>query len=239
MVFMKFQTKYRRIKDNFSIDDKLFKKVAKLEPTAVANFIPLTWHKAKDFSVWDEHGNKWIDLTSGIFVANAGHANPRIKQAIKKQIDTDLLFAYNYPTEIKYRFITKLLALSPKYFNRAILLNSGSEVMDIAYKLLKLYGQSKNKKYIVTFKGAYHGRGLSNDLISGNSNKATKWSGVKDGGIYFIDFPYQSSDKFDPAKLPPIRLPDSCWKLFKVGELGFIRPVSLMKFTLLLVRTAL
>jgi len=201
---MAIQTKYRQIKSHFSIADKLFKKIVKMEPTAVANFIPLTWHKAKDFSVWDEHGNKWIDLTSGIFVANAGHANPKIKKAVKDQIDLDLLFAYNYPTKIKHRFLSKLLTLSPPYFNRAILLNSGSEVMDIAYKLLKLYGQSKNKKYIITFNGAYHGRGLSNDLISGSSDKAVAWSGVRDEAVKFLNFPYNQNDKFDPSKLSPV-----------------------------------
>lgn len=195
------QSKYRQIQNNFVYDDRLFKKIVAMEPKAVANFIPLTWHKAKDFSVWDDRGNKWIDLTSGIFVANAGHANPEIKKAIKKQLDNDLLFAYNYPTVIKYKFISKLLSLSPKYFDRVILLNSGSEAMDTAYKLIKLYGQKNKKKYIISFKGSYHGRGLSNDLISGNKNKAD-WAGVYDGAVCFLDFPYQADDQFDPSKLP-------------------------------------
>lgn len=198
---MAIQTKHRRVRNNFFLDDKLFQKIAVMEPKAVANFIPLTWHKAKDFSVWDDRGNKWIDLTSGIFVANAGHANPHIKKAITKQLKADLLFAYNYPTEIKKKFLDKILKLSPDHFNRVILLNSGSEAMDTAYKLIKFYGQKNNKKYIITFKGAYHGRGLSNDLISGNKEKAD-WSGVSDDAVRFLDFPYNESDKFDPSKLP-------------------------------------
>ena len=35
--------------------------------------MPIIWHKAKDFQVYDYWGNKWIDFTSGIFVANVGH----------------------------------------------------------------------------------------------------------------------------------------------------------------------
>ena len=39
--------------------------------------IPLIWDKAQNFQVHDKWGNKWLDFTSTIFVANSGHANPR------------------------------------------------------------------------------------------------------------------------------------------------------------------
>ena len=35
-----------------------------------------------------------MKMTAGIFAANAGHSNEEIKKAIKKQLDDDLLFAY-------------------------------------------------------------------------------------------------------------------------------------------------
>ncbi len=197
------KTRFRKIRKSFNLEkNKLFDDIAKLEPKSVANTIKITWSKAKDFSLFDDSGNQWIDLTSGIFVSNAGHSNPLIKKAIKKQVDNDLLFAYNYPTQIKYDFLKKLLELSPSNFDSVALLNSGSEAMDIIYKLIKLYGIQKKKKYIVTFKMNYHGRGLSTDLISGSKEKAS-WSGVEDKNIHFLDFPYAESDTFIPESLPP------------------------------------
>lgn len=68
--------------------------------------------------------------------------------------------------------------------------------------MLKLYGNKTGKRYIVTFTGNYHGRGLDNDLISGNEKKAS-WSRVVDKDIVFLDFPYSASAKFDPSLLPP------------------------------------
>ena len=197
------KTKYRSIAKNFSLtNNQLDRYLSAHEPASTHNSIPLTWAKAKDFSVFDEKGNKWIDLTSGIFVANAGHANPKIKQVIQKELSSDLLFAYNYPTRIKEKFIRALLARSPKHFNALTLLNSGSEAMDIVYKMLKLYGNKTGKKYIISFKGNYHGRGLSNDLISGSKAKAA-WSGVTDDAVIFLDFPFEESATFDPTLLPP------------------------------------
>jgi len=201
---MAITTKYRIIRDDFSLDENnIFRSIAELEPVSVANSIHITWNKAKNFSVFDDLGNKWIDLTSGIFVANAGHSNPFIKQAIKDQLDSDLLFAYNYPTSIKLAFLKKLLALSPKYFEKVALLNSGSEAVDVAYKLMRLYGKKNKKKYIVTFRGSYHGRGLSNDMISGREYKAC-WSGISDPSIFFINFPYNSGTPFKYYDLPPL-----------------------------------
>lgn len=195
------RTALRRVEPNFSLaGNVLYERIRKHEPRST-NKIPLTWHKAKNFSVSDERGNTWIDLTSGIFVANAGHANPKIKQAVKRQLDADLIFTYNYPTRIKERFESALLRLSPKHLNTVALVNSGSEAMALAHKLLKVYGKKTGKKYIITFKGSYHGRGLSSEMISGKKEKAA-WSGVTDNGIVFLDFPYDPNTPFDPEKLP-------------------------------------
>ena len=37
---------------------------------------PLVWERAQGFNVFDPKGNKWIDFTSAIFIANIGHSNP-------------------------------------------------------------------------------------------------------------------------------------------------------------------
>lgn len=199
------KTRYRLMRKNPDISgNRFFASVAAMEPRATLQTIQLPWKKASGFSVWDFSGNKYIDLTSGIFVANAGHGNKAIKAAIKKTADSDLLFAYNYPTEIKRAFLKKLLAVSPRHFDTVMLLMSGSETVDAAYKLIRNWGNKRARKYIVTFNGSYHGRGLSNDMICGNKNKAD-WSGVKDRNVVFLDFPYSPEAVFDPAKLPPAK----------------------------------
>jgi len=201
---MTIQTPFRTIKSGFDCrKNPLYEAICALEPRAVINTVPLTWHKAKDFSVFDDKGNRWIDMTSAIFVTNAGHANPRIVEAIQKQLQDELLFAYNYPTELKKRFLEKLLAISPQHFDRVDLLITGSEAMDTAYKLVKLWGKKQGRKYLVTLSGSYHGRGLSNDFICGRKEKAA-WSNLDDAEVIFLDFPYRDGDRFDPSRLPPV-----------------------------------
>ena len=194
------KTKNRIIKSDFVLNETaLTHKKQKYESVALGDQLPVTWKKAKDFNIYDDCGNKWIDMTAGIFVCNAGHSNPKIVEAIKKQSD-ELIFSFLYNTEIRYEFIERLLEISPDHFEKAVLLNTGSEVTDIASKLIKFWARKNDKKYIVSFRGSYHGRTLGSDFLCGNEN-STDWSNLKDDDIHFIDFPY-NDEKFDPSSLP-------------------------------------
>ena len=79
-----------------------------------------------------------------------------------------------------------MLSISPNHFNKVVLLNSGSEVTDAAYRLIKLWAKENNKKYIVTFTGSYHGRVLGSDLM-GKGPNSTSWSNINDNDFIFLD----------------------------------------------------
>jgi len=196
-------TKHRYIRDDFELSTSISSAhPSKYESNNIRSQLPIVWHKAVDFNVYDKLGNKWIDLTSGIFVSNSGHSNPSILKAIKKQIDKGLSFSFMYPTEIREEFAEKLLAMSPSHFEKVALLNTGSEATDTAYKIIKYWARKNKRKYIICFEGSYHGRVLSGDLISNGPNNS-EWSGVTDEDIKFLKFPYDPDSKFDPSLLPP------------------------------------
>ncbi len=195
------KTENRHIKDFvFEVDSyREFKH--KYEPSNICE-MPIKWHKARDFNVYDDRGNKWIDMTSGIFVTNAGHSNPLINEAIKNQVDSELTFAYQYNTDIRNEFVKRLLDVSPPHFDKAVLLNSGSEATDAAYRLIKLWGRKNNRKHIVVFTGNYHGRVLGSDLMGGTST-STDWCNLKDNELWFLPFP-KDGDELDLNDLPPL-----------------------------------
>jgi len=197
------QTKHRNISESFQIDDDLTgHHPGKYESQNIKSQLPFRWHRAKDFYVFDEHDNKWIDLTSGIFTTNAGHSNSYVNDAIKKQLDSELSFSFLYPTKIREDFAQTLLDVSPEHFEKLALLNTGSEANDTAYKMIKHWAKKNGKKYIICFRGSYHGRVLSTDLMSGGEDNSD-WSNAVDNDIVFLDFPYDNKTKFDPSILPP------------------------------------
>lgn len=194
------KTEHRIIQDDFYLSDDLTNiNPCEHESVNLRAQLPIEWHKAKDCYVYDESGNKWIDMTAGIFAANAGHSNPAVNKAIKEQLDSDLSFSFFYPTKIRNQLAKKILDVSPDYFEKVILLNTGSEATDMAYKMIKMWAKRNNKKYIICFKRSYHGRTLSSDFMSGDA-KSTDWSNLKDDDVVFIKFPYRGED-FDPSEL--------------------------------------
>jgi 4-aminobutyrate aminotransferase-like enzyme len=78
--------------------------------------LPIVWAKAKDSSVWDIADNKYIDFTSTIFVANVGHSNTKVLEALRKQFDDGLIASYSYPTEVRARYLENMILKKHSYF---------------------------------------------------------------------------------------------------------------------------
>ncbi|TSC74952.1 MAG: Aminotransferase class-III [Parcubacteria group bacterium Gr01-1014_44] len=187
------QTRFRKIGTKIPSPEtvKIIHEAEKYGLDLMSGQLPVAWDKAIDFNVFDKSGNKWIDFTSGIFLANAGHANPQIKKAIDSQLKADLLHAYNYPTEIKTRFLKKLISLSPKSCHKALLFATGAETTEASILMMRTHGQLKNKNKIgiISFRGSMHGATMGARMLQGNQ-KILDIYGFSDPNIFHLPFPY-------------------------------------------------
>lgn len=111
--------------------------------------------KGKDSRVWDDQGKEYIDLASGISVANVGHCNEKVVEAITKQAGTLITCANTFYNDAKALFLEKLFSVAPKNLTRAFLTNSGTEAMEAAIKFAR--ANTKKTKFISAMKG-FHGR---------------------------------------------------------------------------------
>lgn len=111
--------------------------------------------KGKDARVWDDQGKEYIDMSSGISVANVGHCNDKVVEAISKQAATLITNANTYYNDAKALFLEKLFNVTPKNLTRVFLTNSGTEAMEAAIKFARAV--TKKKKFISAMKG-FHGR---------------------------------------------------------------------------------
>jgi 4-aminobutyrate aminotransferase/(S)-3-amino-2-methylpropionate transaminase len=93
-------TRFRRIVTAIPAPESLpeIERLRRLEPESMAGMPPILWDCAEGYLVRDAYGNQWIDLSSGIVVANVGHAHPAILTAIRKQLDSRLVFSYAFST---------------------------------------------------------------------------------------------------------------------------------------------
>jgi 4-aminobutyrate aminotransferase-like enzyme len=163
----------------------------KNEPSSMNNQLPIVWDKAVDYQIFDNAGNCWIDFTSTIFVANVGHSNPEVCKAIKDTVDKQLLNAYYYPTDIKRNFIKELLSFVPKSLNKVLLLSTGSESNEAAIKMAVKRGikTNKNKRYVISFNGSFHGKTLGSQMLGGKPPEKS-WIKYQNPEIINVKFPY-------------------------------------------------
>src|SRR5689334_14703650 len=86
-------TKFRRITSALPHPESLstLEKLRQFEPQSMRGQPPLVWDRAEDIFVYDKYGNKWLDWSSGVLVANAGHCALEVKQAIVNQAQSGLI----------------------------------------------------------------------------------------------------------------------------------------------------
>ena len=187
------ETKYRKIATQIPTPGtkEIIARLEKTESRSMQGQFPIIWDKAEDFSVYDIAGNKWIDFTSTIFVANIGHGNKRVSAAIKKVLDKPLVSTYAYMSEIRAKYLEKLIEFAGPPFGKAFLLSAGTEATEATLKLIRMHGQKIGKKRpgIVTLNGNWHGRTMGAQMMSSNAEQKA-WIGYEDPNIHHIDFPY-------------------------------------------------
>jgi acetylornithine/N-succinyldiaminopimelate aminotransferase len=112
--------------------------------------------KAKGVKMWDVDGKEYIDVIAGFSVANIGHSNAKVIEAVKEQVEKYMhLIVYGEFIESPQVAYAKLLTDNlPATLNSVYFTNSGAEATEGAMKLAKrVTGRSK----IIAFNKAYHG----------------------------------------------------------------------------------
>ncbi len=195
------KTKYRTICTAIPVPESLpvFEHLRLSEPRSMAGQPPILWHKAENATVSDRWGNRWIDWSSGVLITNAGHGHPAIIAAMREMLDRPLLATYVFPHEGRATLVKMLSDLSPDPKNYlAFLLSTGSEATENCIKLSKTYAlekQGPSKKYLVSFKNAFHGRTMGAQLAGGMA-KQKIWMGTPDPSFVQVPFPdgYKNED---------------------------------------------
>lgn len=196
------QTAHRRIHTPIPAPgtESVIRRLEGCESRSMQGQMPLIWDRAEDFNVYDRQGNKWIDFTSTIFVANVGHANPRVLSAMRTVLEKPLIHTYAYPNVFRANYIERLISFTQGMFEKAFLLSAGTEATEAALKLMRMHGQARGKRRlgIICLEGNWHGRTLGAQMMSGNPGQK-EWIGYHDPDIHHLPFPYPWQLEADDA----------------------------------------
>ena len=126
---------------------------------------------AKGMHYLSSDGRSILDGTAGLWCVNAGHAHPKITEAIIAQAGTlDFAPPFQMSHSKAFEAASSLAAMAPAGLNRVFFCNSGSEAVDTALKMAlayhKLRGEPLRSRLIGRERG-YHGVGFGGIAVGG------------------------------------------------------------------------
>jgi acetylornithine/N-succinyldiaminopimelate aminotransferase len=147
--------------------------------------------------LFDESGNRYIDLVAGIAVCALGHAHPRITRAIADQAATLVHCSNLYHHEPAGTLADRLAELTG--FDAVFFCNSGTEANEGAIKLARKHAWRKGettRTTILACNDSFHGRTFG--ALAATDNAAYK-EGFEPlpGGFAFT--PFNDIDALDKA----------------------------------------
>lgn len=135
--------------------------------------------------VEDVDGNRYLDFTSSVLIANTGHRHPKLVVALKEQLD-ESLHSYNFTNEWRVRLAEKLVAITPKELDRVFIVTTGAEAVEVATNAAK---QSTGRTEVVGFWGGFHGKTYATLHYGGKASSRKGIGPVLPGAIH-APFPY-------------------------------------------------
>jgi len=133
-------------------------------------------------------GQRYLDYTSGIGVANTGHAHPRVVAAVVAQAAKLLHGQQNIVYhEPGLRLYDRLRTLLPGGPWQAFLSNSGAEAVEAAVKLARA---ATKRPVILVFRGSYHGRTAQTMALTTAKNVYRADFEPLPGSVYATAYPY-------------------------------------------------
>lgn len=133
---------------------KVIERDRRVIPNLTRAPYPLVVERAEGSYIWDRDGRKYLDFASGIAVAAVGHSHPRVKEAVKNQLEKASHAAFaDFYAEVPVALAERLCHITG--YGKVFFSNSGTEAVEAAIKLARF--RTKRGK-LVAFYGAFHGR---------------------------------------------------------------------------------
>jgi ornithine--oxo-acid transaminase len=151
--------------------------------------LPVVLSRGKGVFVWDENGKKYLDMMSAYSAVSHGHANPRLVEVVKSQVEKLTIVSRAFYTDQLGEFLKLACELTGQ--DMALPMNSGAEGVETAIKAARKWGYEvkgieKDKAEIIACTGNFWIRSLSRWFQIGPVRRRRgtgKTDHATDGGI--------------------------------------------------------
>ena len=132
---------------------------------------PLLLESAAGMYYTTRDGQKILDGIAGLWCVNVGHCHPRVVAAVREQVGKlDYATAFNMGHAGAFQLADEVTKLAPGSLDHAFFVNSGSEAVDTALKIVLAYHRARGEGQRFRFIGrerGYHGVGFGGISVGG------------------------------------------------------------------------
>jgi beta-alanine--pyruvate transaminase len=127
--------------------------------------------RSQGMHYWTPEGREILDGAAGMWCVNAGHARPKIVNAIAEQaaeLDYAPPFQFGHPKA--FELAEKLVQITPKGLSKVFYTNSGSESVDTALKMAIAYHRARgegSRTRLIGRERGYHGVNFGGISVGG------------------------------------------------------------------------
>jgi ornithine--oxo-acid transaminase len=128
------------------------------------NPLPVVLTRGEGVYVWDDKGNKYLDMMSAYSAVSHGHSHPRLVNVLKHQAGRLNIVSRGFYTDKLGPFLQRACELTGQ--DMALPMNTGAEAVETALKAARKWayevkGVEQDKAEIIACKGNFHGRTIA------------------------------------------------------------------------------
>ncbi len=126
--------------------------------------LPVVLVRGEGVHVWDDEGNKYLDMMSAYSAVSHGHANPRLVKVVQEQAAQLNIVSRAYYTDKLGPFLERVCELTG--MDVALPMNTGAEAVETALKAARKWayevkGVAPDAAEIIACSGNFHGRTIA------------------------------------------------------------------------------
>jgi ornithine--oxo-acid transaminase len=144
-----------------------------------------TWARAEGAYLWDDRGNRFLDLLGGFGMFNVGRNNPRVRAALIEALELDLPGSVQLgASPLPPLLAEELLRRTPARLERCLFTSTGTEAVEAA---LKLGRAATGRPGVLSAEHGFHGLTLGSLSANGNAEFSDRFGPLLPG---FVRVPF-------------------------------------------------
>src|SRR5579872_6974232 len=164
--------------------------------------LPVVLTRGEGVYVWDDAGNRYLDMMSAYSAVSHGHAHPRLVKTLTEQAGKLAICSRAFHSEKLGVFLKRLCGMTG--MDMALPMNTGAEAVETALKAArkwayKVKGVAADQAEIIICSGNFHGRTIAIVAMSSEAQYKDGF-GPFPGGMRLV--PYGDADALEKAITP-------------------------------------